>query len=397
MSLLIFEPYVGGHRGLYLDALLAHYAEQHVEAPMDLIVSRSFAERHSSTWQHAQDIEGVTLHVIDDAPDTASLLARDKHNGRALEQAIARLRPTHALAMYLDHLQVSLGSGLRFDFPTRISGIYFRPSFHYGSLGGPKPDASERVTALRKRVLLRWARRNPHLDTLLSLDPLAVDPINRMGGRGSGAFLPDPVPVPHFSENAAPPTVLDRAPEDRSTVLLFGVLDDRKGIAQVCAALRRLEPADQSRLTLALAGPLDDSLREAVQDVANATGVEVLLDDRFVPDAEIQRLIGQSDLVLLTYQKHVGSSNVLIRAAAAGVPVLATDYGLVGAQVRTRTLGTAIDASDPQHIAQALARWIAEPRSIPFAPASARAFHEENTAAAYAQTIFSHLLTSPRR
>lgn len=395
MSLLIFEPYFGGHRGLYLDALLTYYSEHHIEVPMDVVLSRSFAERHPDTWRHAQDADRVTLHVIDDAPSLAPLLTRDAHNGRALSQAITRLRPTHSLAMYVDHLQVSLGGELHFDFPTRISGVYFRPSFHYGSLGGPRPDVSERVTALRKRLLLRWARRNPHLDTLLSLDPFAVDPINRMGGHGTGVFLPDPVPVPRLSDDTAPPTILDHTSDQRRTILLFGVLNDRKGVAQVCEALHTLSPTDQSRLTLALAGPLDDALKEIVRDVADATNVEVLLDDRFVPDAEIQRLIGQSDLVLLTYQKHVGSSNVLIRAAAAGVPVLAADYGLVGAQVRMRALGTTVDASDPQHIAQALAGWLADPESILFDAGSARAFREENTATAYAQTIFSHLLAHP--
>jgi glycosyltransferase involved in cell wall biosynthesis len=391
MSLLVFEPNVGGHRGLYLDALLHYRADERIAVPLDLVLARSFEARHPDTWAHAQRAEGVTVHTVGDAPPALSLAALDRRGGDLLGEAIARLRPRHTLAMYFDHLQLSLGSRLRFGFPTRISGVYFRPSFHYGSLGGPAPTLRERATALRKRLVLRWARRNPHLDTIFCLDPFAVPHIARMAGSGRGVFLPDPVPV---ARAAHAPSPLDDAPADRRTLLLFGVLDERKGVTQVCEALRLLPAADQQRLTLALTGPLDDSLRPTVDRLQSETSVHVLVDDRFVPDAEIQQMIERSDLVLLTYQGHIGSSNVLVRAAAAGVPVLSTDYGLVGAQVRRRSLGASIDAGSPAAIAKALERWLARPDSIPFDADSARTFHAENTARAYADTILSHLLSS---
>ena len=390
MSLLVFEPYAGGHQGLYLDALVTYYREQRIGHPLDLVVTRAFGERHPATWAHLQEAEGVTTHVVDDAPAGASLLSLDARNGEVFERFITQLRPAHALSMYVDHLQVSLGRGLRFDFPTRISGVYFRPSFHYGALGGPSAGLKDRVMALRKRAVLRWARRNPHLDTLFSLDPFAAQSINRMAGHGSAVFLPDPVPIPDPSATPAP-SILDDVPQDRRTLLLFGVLDARKGIAEVAAALHHLSAANQRRLTLALAGPLDAQLRPTIDALLDGTQIDVRLDDRFVPDAEIQRLIGHSDLVLLTYQRHIGSSNVLVRSAAAGVPVLSTDYGLVGAQVRTRRLGLTVDASDPGAIARALTAWLTDPSTVAFDASSAAAFHAQNTAEAYARTLFDAL------
>jgi glycosyltransferase involved in cell wall biosynthesis len=100
--------------------------------------------------------------------------------------------------------------------------------------------------------------------------------------------------------------------------------------------------------------------------------------------------------VLLTYQHdHVGSSGGLVRAAAAGVPVLSTDHGLVGVQVRRHRLGLTIDTTSAEEIRSALLRWLERPATMPFDPAAARKFAAANTADAFAETIFSRLAPGP--
>ncbi len=389
-GVLLFDLYWGGHHGLYLDALRRYWAAHALPGPLHVAVGHAFARYHEAATQAARDTPGVQVHLLDDVPENLGLARSDAFHGHALREMVARTGAAHAAALYWDHLQLS--TALRRVGRARLSGIYFRPSFHYGSLGGPAPTPAEKRLALRKKLVLRAALANPRLDTLFCLDPFVVPIVNRMAGRDVAVFLPDPVPVPPAGTGA---TIFDGAETGRRRVLLFGMLDSRKGVPQVCEALAALAPDMQQKLAVAFAGPADAPdaplIRQAIGALRDRSPVQVLWDDRFVPDAEIQQLIEGADLVLLTYQQHIGSSNVLVRAAGAGVPVLASHHGLVGAQVRGRGLGLAIDATRPDAIAEGLARWLDNPAAIPFDGAAARRFFDENTAEAYARCFWNRL------
>lgn len=391
---LLFDLYGGGHHGFYLDVLCRYWATKKLPGDLHVAISPDFATRHADTIAAVRDMPRATVHVLGDVPERASLLARDRLHGKLLAQVAVSTGATHAAALYWDHVQLSTAMALRFDRPIKLSGIYFRPSFHYGTLDGPEPAWRDRVLAARKRLVLRAALRNPHLDTVFSLDPYSVPFVNKMAGGEVAVFLPDPVRV----DSIGATTILDKAAPGRKKLLIFGVLDHRKGIVPVCKALALLTAAQQARLSLALAGPIPEGdaadVREALHTLQRDTNVEMLLDERFVPDNEIQQLVGQSDLVLLTYQHHIGSSNVLVRAAAACVPVLATNYGLVGAQVRRLGLGLTIDTADPNRIADAITAWLRDPATLPFDARAARAFAHANTAEATARTFWSRFYSS---
>lgn len=251
--------------------------------------------------------------------------------------------------------------------------------------------------ALGKQVVLRAALRNPHLRTLFCLDPFAAAHIAGWARHSECVFLPEPLWVPDMPVESS--ALEDAVEPGRRRLVFFGSLDDRKGIRPVLDALAALPESSQRRLALIFAGPVGSVEREellariAAFDANSA--VQVLLEDRFVPEAQVQRLLAACDLVLLTYRHHVGSSGVLVRAAAAGVPVLATDYGLVGAQVRKHRLGLPLDATSSEEIRSALLAWLDRPDAMPFDRSSASRFAAANTAEAFADTIFSRLL-APR-
>ena len=121
------------------------------------------------------------------------------------------------------------------------------------------------------------------------------------------------------------------------------------------------------------------------------TDVQIIVDDRFVDDAEVQPMIQNADLILVAYQQHIGSSNVLIRAADAGLPVLGSNFGLVGAQIRDHSLGTATDTTNPIAIAAALEAQINQQGTGDFDQEQARRFASNHDATLYAETIFSSL------
>src|SRR5690606_21945119 len=123
--------------------------------------------------------------------NTREVIQNDLEHGRILKRYVERLKPTHVLLMYFDHVQVSLASRLRFSFPVQLSGIYFRPSFQY-----ERSEGEPSGTLLRnrlKKALFDLALRNRHFDTLFCLDPNVVTFLAAFRQKARVCFLPDGV------------------------------------------------------------------------------------------------------------------------------------------------------------------------------------------------------------
>jgi glycosyltransferase involved in cell wall biosynthesis len=300
--------------------------------------------------------------------------------------------------MYFDHAQLSVAFGLRFDHPVTLSGIYFRPSFHYADFEARKLSLAERVQRIRKRQTLALALRNPHLTHLFCLDPYIVPYVEALHPRVAASFLPDGFTPQSPTRTRAETHEQWGIEAHRKVALFFGVIDGRKGIFRVLDAVQRLPETAQAALALVVAGPIAEQEYTAIetdlQAVRERTRVQLVTDTRFIPDAEIQDLIRGADLALVTYQQHIGSSNVLIRAAAEAVPVLGSDYGLVGEQIRRKQLGLAVDATSAEALAAALRTFLDAPGAVPYNAEAARRFAAENTAERYAETLLGTILTA---
>jgi glycosyltransferase involved in cell wall biosynthesis len=398
--ILVIQLYHGGHHPQHLECLLAYWAEHSFAGELHFVVSEPYREEHPALLAAVDATPGAERHLVSASNfrtnRRSELLSSDRRHGRVVSEWARRLEADHVLLMYLDHAQLSLACDLRFEWPLSISGIYFRPTFYYPKLGIHQ-GLDERVVAVRKRIVLRAALRNPHLRFVFCFDHLAVVQFPASGSRIQAIPLPEPLRVESSSTRDSP--ISNNVEPRRRRLLLFGSLDDRKGIRPVLDALSGLSEADQSQLALVLAGRVSGGERPALLDridlFRRSSNVQVVLEDRYLDEEEIQPLVRACDLVLLTYVHHVGSSGVLVRAASAGVPVLSTDYGLLGTQVRENRLGATLDATSVSAIRATLAGWLESPETIPFDPGSAQAFTAANTAEAFAETIFSRLLESP--
>jgi glycosyltransferase involved in cell wall biosynthesis len=363
-----------------------------------VVVSQQTATDHPELLELAETTDGIDVEVAreDDASRPRFIpgrVAAELRNRRIAREHAERLRADHLVFMHLDGVQLALAADFRFAWPLTISGIYFRPSLHYTSLGMAL-TRKERIVSAGKRLVLLAVFRNPHLRTVFSLDPLAVPRLAKLARHTDCVFLPEPLWVP--PAGAPVPEVARNLDSGRRRLVIFGFLDARKGIREVLAALDSLPQAAQRQLALVLAGrfaaPERQSLLDALDTFAASADVTVAITDGAVPEAEIQPLIAACDLALVTYQRHVGSSGVLLRAAAAGIPVVASDYGLVGATTREHGLGLALDARSPEAIARAIENWLGDPSTIGFDPARASAFARANTAEAFAETLLTQLL-----
>ena len=101
-------------------------------------------------------------------------------------------------------------------------------------------------------------------------------------------------------------------------------------------------------------------VKRRIEKLRHDTDVQVILRDTFIPAQEVQSCFQMSDLVLAPYQHHVGMSGILVRAAAAGKPVLSSDYGLMGELTRRHALGYSVDSTKPEDIARAVSHFLEE-------------------------------------
>ena len=314
-------------------------------------------------------------------------------NGNIFRRVVETHKPERAHALYLDHLQFALATSLRFSYPVRISGLLFRPEFHYGRLEISPPTLHERVRRYRKRLLLVASLRNPHLDLVFSLDPTAAPIIDRLNPRVRAIASPDPVDPGESTEPSWRIRGSLGIEQGRQMLLLFGMLNARKGVLALLTALQHLSDDACRRVAVVLAGRVDatDSVAiEALAIRASERPLQLVIRDEFVPEDRIQSLLSAADLALVPYQRHIGSSGVLIRAAAAGTPVLTQDYGVMAFQAREHELGQTIDTTSPTCIAHAIEAFLGDP-ALDFDPLSAKRFAAQNTVEAYTNTLLDGL------
>jgi len=149
------------------------------------------------------------------------------------------------------------------------------------------------------------------------------------------------------------------------------------------------------KLCVLLVGPVESSQRDSVKNhidkLRRTLPVQIILRDDLILDRDIQPYFHLADVVLATYQHHMGMSSILVRAAQARKPVLASSYGLLGEIVNRRDLGLTIDSTRPQEIARGIRTFISEECNVAFDPNQALAFAHENSAEQFAHTLFKYL------
>ncbi len=397
---MLLDLYATGHHPQYILNLVEYWAENSVTCRLTIVAPDELRKASNSLDMLLREYKdrGLSYVSIDQltpsASSTVGLVKADQAHGRLLRHHIDKHRPDHVALMYFDHCQLSLAFGLRLPQAVSFSGIYFRPTFHLDERPG---DLRSRLTDLRKKAVLRHALRNPHFRHLFCLDPFVVPTLAQMAPDVKSVHLPDGVRVGAGLTPCSDVRAEWAIEEGRVVALLLGVLDARKGVHIVLEAVRRLEREAQRKLTLVFAGPVktaDESvLREAIAEVCERTEVHVLLDNRYVPDSEVQSLVEASDVVLLPYQRdHVGSSNMLARAAIAGVPVLGTDHGLIGKLIIRHRLGDTMDSTDPDGIALSLRQLVQDGDQIPFDQLEAREYGRSHSATRMGEVFFSNIL-----
>ena len=114
----------------------------------------------------------------------------------------------------------------------------------------------------------------------------------------------------------------------------------------------------------------------------------MIQDNQFIPDAKLSEYFPLTDIVLITYPRHVGMSGILLLASAYEKPILASNYGLVGKLVNKYHFGLTIDATNPEEIANGIRKYLNNRKTINFQPISAQQFSQEHSPEKFSNCLF---------
>ena len=404
-KLMVFELSSGGHYPEYLTHLINYWHQADLKENLLLVVSNQFCQKHPEVV----DLVGkkVSLTTITPseeqklvvASSTAKRIIRAFQEFKLAAKYAEKLRANEILFTYFDTRQLPLAFGKKLPCP--CSGIYFRPRFYYGNLTGDRINWQEKLARWQEKWLLAKALKNSQMKCVFSLDPFAVKYFPKLSSQVKAFFVPDPVET---SFNSNTNTNIDRdqlranleIEPHRTVFLLFGGLTKRKGILPVLKAIGSLEPDLAQKISLILAGPASVEFQTKIQqEIANITKflpVQIITNYRYInSEAEKKRYFQVSDVILATYQRHVGMSAIIVRAAAAQKPVMSSDYGLMGEITRRHQLGITLDSTNHLEIAQGFRQLLAKPPNEFLDREGANQFARQNSAVNFAHTIFQHL------
>ena len=270
---------------------------------------------------------------------------------RGVSEAANRVGAAHIIFLEIDPFIYTLA----WTRPRQtVSGVWFRPSYHYSRSGLTPEGAEQRLVSILKNMVARALCARRHVHRLLVFDQWAADYASRHFGTDRIRYVPDPIGFESTATEASPFPPHER----RVTFSIIGEISKRKGILPVLAALTLLPVGEQRRMQLNIVGCVRTGQRDcilgAIANARRSTSVEILQLDDFVSDQAIDDTIKHSDAILILYQRFIGSSGVLIRAALHKRPVLATKFGWIGATAMRHQLGPTMDPRDPRAIASAM-------------------------------------------
>lgn len=250
---------------------------------------------------------------------------------------------------WLDYLMGTSRKTPRFPlWPWFWAGAFYLlpPSFQAGPRGS--------ISWFKERLMPFWRRcADQRCCGLAVLDEYWLADarrslLNRCFRPASRALLKFP-DVASTHRHALEPVLQRRA--GRIRIGLLGQLSWRKGVLPFLEAACRAESANP-QLEFLMAGELrtdqfGDDDRDRVLSILRNPPANLHYIREPIPDeAQFNALVSQCDLIHVAYHHFPGSSNLLTKAAAFRVPVLANPGYLIGRRVQDYALGWVAAAED---------------------------------------------------
>jgi glycosyltransferase involved in cell wall biosynthesis len=177
--------------------------------------------------------------------------------------------------------------------------------------------------------------------------------LSRGGEQRRTSVVPLPVIQYYQAFLAADPLPTQPTP---TKLLFFGRITSYKGLEVLLRAYRSLDAATRPPLQIVGSGNLAP-YREAMEGIE-----DLLVENRWVPDAEIPRYFTPGTIVVAPYTS-ASQSGVIEVAAAYGLPVIGSRAGGIPEQIQDGVTGLLVDPGSAEQLRLAMLRLLNDPGS----------------------------------
>ncbi|MEA5139266.1 glycosyltransferase [Arcicella rigui] len=386
-KILLFEPDASGHHSDYLFALLINYYQQNYSFDLTVLVAPDFLEKHPKIveqtsseqirWMYLNNEEATALKNV------PSVLKRANLEWKIFNQYAASVNAVYGFLMYIDYFQLTLIRNQQSFCP--VSGIFFRPTLvNYTSA-----SLKERLNYWRKNIMLKYVVKSKTLDSLFTLDTYAADFIRTHWQTDKVKYLPDPLHIYPVHEKPQTTKQSLGITDERKVFLIFGFLDSRKGVSKVLEVIQKLSPNQAKKGCLLIVGGWEATEKQRFEVLKNSINndFQIVTLSTFIPKEDIQLYFEASDYILALYDKHIGMSGIMVRAAAAQKPLITYNFGLMGKIASSKQLGIVVDENLEEDLFQKMSFLLENTDTIGDTQ-QMKAYAEINQDVNYAKAIF---------
>ena len=346
-KILIYDSITDGHHPDYLFHLI-NYINSHDQFEAFVASGEDFFNEYLQHPTRKNIHWGNHVHFLPISTDKINQLhnypiyKRSFIEYKYFTQLGEKHEVDHGLIMYVDYFQLGLICGPKPDFS--VSGILFRPTFHMNVNGLQK-----KILKLFKSTLLKIILKRSFVSRLYALDSSVI---SFWKNESKLKYLNEPVSSLSIDQSKVSAfKALQQIDHEQRIFLNFGYLDERKGIDQFLKACRLLPEKEASKICLILAGNISSSYQKHIEkQLAETPHIKVITFFKYLDQTEYQILFEACDVVLMLYQKHVGMSSVLVRAAAVHKPVLLENFGVLSKIAQTYQLGKLVHSTNSEKL-----------------------------------------------
>ncbi|NAS11515.1 glycosyltransferase [Poritiphilus flavus] len=355
MSIVLFDPDYSGHHSEYISHLVDFLTENDLQTTYHLVVPPDFKSQFTDITRKSEGSENIHWHYLKEEEieslENLSMMKRSFVEYRLMCKYAEQLRATTVHLLYFNTFQLALA----FKRPNfSIRGILFQ---QYTRM--PKNGLKNRLKYYRKWLTTKAYCLNPRIERVYILnDSKTVDVLNKKFDTSIFAVLPDPVPIIEPLEGFDIYGYYN-IPSHKKIILHFGTLANRKGSFEIVDSLQYLNGEHRKGLTILMVGkPEDEStknlLEQKISTQTNEDSSLVIMDSKFVSNAQMKSLFNQCYAVLMPYKNPEASSGILGHAIASKKPVIITGEGLLKELVEESGNGLFLDRITPRQIAKGI-------------------------------------------
>lgn len=356
MRILVIEPESSGHHfSLYSNILIGEFLSRGFEVVFLTTRKSGLSDQYVRLLAaYPQGVTWITMGDIDgNGNGSFSLLMRQIKlyfwMRKCFRILCVNYEFTHVFIVNIDHIDKVLPLFGALFGNVRFSGVLMNVKFHRRRMFNWVSSRNDCLFELAFFKLIK----NPYLDRLFVIDEALLNYLESKSSSNDRlmkiCYVPDPSAFSYQDYDRLGISKLYDG--DVFWILVYGHISKKKGVAEL---LRGIDAINGNRVGIIIAGQCETDVLKVIEAYKKSR-VKVKVINRFITSQDEIKLFASSNAVWIGYVgTSFGSSGVLYQACSAGLPVIATQYGLIGWVVDKHKCGILVDPNTPSAIGVAI-------------------------------------------